>query len=88
MGTDTQKSHSEILNGLLEKLQGSRAEEHLEAISTLQTLSYGSIAILRRLEWLTINDSDKEVREAASNLLDTAVYLNIFVRLAVLDKSH
>lgn len=79
---NAEKSQSAILDGLLAQLISDEPDQRLTAIRALAALDYSSVAILRRLENISLNDPQPEVRQSASALLDSAAYGKIQSRLS------
>jgi hypothetical protein len=68
------ESQEQVLVKILEGLKSAEADRQLEAINELITLTYSSPAILRKLENLALKGSNKSVREAAYDALDSSIH--------------
>lgn len=68
--TDPRKPE-EILTELHEDLQSEDDVVVLQALSALSNLNYSSEAIRRRLEWIAVNNDNKDIRSTALALIDS-----------------
>ena len=75
--SETERSPKEVLTEIQEGLVAPTAAERLAALSTLKTLSFSSVAVLRRLEKMALNDRSQAVKKAALDVLQMPLHRQV-----------
>lgn len=78
--SDSELSPKEALAEIQQGLQAAQAEERLQSLAALNTLTYSSASILRQLEKMALSDRSKAVRAAALDTLQEPLYAQIQAR--------
>ena len=78
--TENEKDPKEILAEIQAGLDADTVAERETALNALRELSFGSAALLRKLEQMALNDRSKSVRAAALETLTLPLYRQIQAR--------